>query len=428
MNRRLLSPIAGILLVASVSVGCGGDEGIDEPTTQIGGSAAPAATPTSLTAIQLIRHPREFALVTDPTGSRVLPEPDRNQTDLGVYTFGSIVSVVAETVDPHGARWRLDEGGGWIQVDELRPDDRGTVTRVELMPVYRTAQAAGRAAVDLQLVASPDLASVVPEFRPRASAPVRSGSAGPPLAVVVAPGGARAFDIPAGGNLASEILQPGALVAIYQQGFAPSADPWVKVDGGWIPARAVSTFGTTGEAVEAAIRHTVGAVSPGGEIHPELRAAVLFIDRSPEFRYLARFLRDEHIPVLIERLPRDADPGTIALYDFSTRVIVVNERWASVDHRAVAAALVHEATHAWEHKQGLRPVAGEPCYQAELRAFHNQTRLWESFFGPQGKPHPTNDAETELNAIQQAFRSDPEVLKRAIVDRYRAQCEQPTGR
>ena len=101
---------------------------------------------------------------------------------------------------------------------------------------------------------------------------------------------------------------------------------------------------------------------------------------------------------------------------------MLSDTAAQADVRVLAATVAHEATHAWEHRQGLKLSDPAQCFEAELRAFRNQAAVWQKFHGPEGKPSPANDFERDQNLVLSLIGSDPEQLKSRLVNRYFDQC------
>jgi hypothetical protein len=225
----------------------------------------------------------------------------------------------------------------------------------------------------------------------------------------------------AGGRLSERPpLQPGAVVTIQDQVVGSDGRSWLKLEGNlWLAADRVAVHASAAEAVAVAYGVTMEWLAPGVEIHPDIAPALWVLRREAELRYLADTIRDARVPIRVQRLP---EAGPVATYSFKDRTITFDERALGVDVRALAAFLAHEATHAWEHSRGLvlQPVA--PCFEAELRAFRSQARLWEIFHGPTGKPQPADEAERTLNEIVQLLKEEPEQLKLRLVRLYGDQC------
>lgn len=93
---------------------------------------------------------------------------------------------------------------------------------------------------------------------------------------------------------------------------------------------------------------------------------------------------------------------------------------ASAD--AVAAVLVHEATHLVDDKAGLLRTSRQ-CYESELRAFTNASTFWQTLWGRNGKPNPTHAVERQLNNLLEWWAAGQrDALDAAIADSYRNIC------
>jgi hypothetical protein len=110
------------------------------------------------------------------------------------------------------------------------------------------------------------------------------------------------------------------------------------------------------------------------------------------------------------------------------RSIVVSLRWEQSDPRAIAALIVHEATHLEDDLAGVDPRAQEGCFQFEVRAFTEQAISWQAFYGPNGKAKPADDLDTELNAWLSVHRRGPGEIEKRVRQLYARACSQGAPR
>jgi hypothetical protein len=390
---------------------------------------------------------RRYAVVIDGAGVTAREAADPSAGSVATYGFAAVVSTTAEGSGVDGKTWRRVANRGWAPRDGLL--------------VFETIGDASRLATELRVFAPRDLRRIVqqrdrprgpstptpvaaatpntpgkpakpapptPTPRPptatptpnRTALPVSQGVAEPLYGVVRRPE-TRLFEVAGAQLSARPPLEPGAVVAAVDEAVGADGQRALKLDSNlWLAADRVSLHGSAAEAAAVAYEVTMEWLAPGVEVHEDIAPALWVLQREAETRYLAEVVRDARVPIRVEKLPE----GALAVYSFRDRAITVSEGAVTIDVRALAAYLAHEATHAWEHRQGLTLTAGATaaCFEAELRAFRSQARLWEIFHGPQGKSEPGSDAERELNEIQQLLKQDPEQLKLRMVRRYGDQC------
>jgi hypothetical protein len=115
--------------------------------------------------------------------------------------------------------------------------------------------------------------------------------------------------------------------------------------------------------------------------------------------------------------------GAWAAFIPSARTITLDPVLETEEAHATATVLAHEAQHAVDQvlNGGARTTVA--CYSYEISAFRLQAAMWQSFYGPGGKPNPSTDLELELNDILQAARTDAGRLITGIHRSYADQCE-----
>jgi hypothetical protein len=398
---------------------------------------------------------RRYAVVSAGTGVITREQPSPAARAVATHGFAAVVATTGESNGADGAVWRRVQNGGWaprqalivfgevgeavalaIELRVFAPRDlRNTIQardappRPTVAPSGATPGGASPSGTNTgdatpAARAAPTVAARPPTARPStppaSTPPTGTGGLAEPFYGVVVRPSTRLYQT-AGGQLSERApLQPGAAVAILDQAIGSDGQPWLKLENNlWLAADRVAVHASPSEAAAVAYEVTMNALAPGVEVHPDLAPALWVLQREAELRYLAETIRDARVPIRVEKLP---DAAPLAAYSFSDRTITFAERALVLDTHALAAYLAHEATHAWEHTRGLVLQPGAPCFEAELRAFRNQARLWELFYGPNGKPQPSGDAERELNQIGQLLKEEPQQLKLRLVDLYGDQC------
>lgn len=159
-------------------------------------------------------------------------------------------------------------------------------------------------------------------------------------------------------------------------------------------------------------------VTPTPTGDPVTRALAL-IEAVPTMRYITDNLRSHAVPVASAYLPA----GIYGSYSISTNSIRYARFLANDDVHDLAAVLGHEGQHAVDTLTIGRPSKGESCYQAEYRGFWSEAMLWQAWYGPAGKPDPTNDLEREENIHLADIRENDGRKVRAFIARaYQSQC------
>jgi hypothetical protein len=110
------------------------------------------------------------------------------------------------------------------------------------------------------------------------------------------------------------------------------------------------------------------------------------------------------------------------------RTIVVNPRWQESDPKALAALIVHEATHLQDDLVGQGPTSADGCIQFEVHAFTQQALAWQALYGPRGKAKPADELDTSLNAWLIVHRGGPGEIEKRVRQLYATACSQPRPR
>jgi hypothetical protein len=115
--------------------------------------------------------------------------------------------------------------------------------------------------------------------------------------------------------------------------------------------------------------------------------------------------------------------GAWGMFVPRARILVLDSSLARESPEAVATVLAHEADHAVDTFHYGAPRTSVACYTFEISAFALQARVWESFYGPSGKPEAQTALEEELNLILNQARTNAGGLIEALKSRYRDECE-----
>lgn len=162
----------------------------------------------------------------------------------------------------------------------------------------------------------------------------------------------------------------------------------------------------------------VPTVTPVLQGDPTMRAVAL-IAAVPEMRYITDTLRDRAVPIAAGYVPA----GTYGVYNTSTNSIRYAYGLLNYDPHDLAAVVGHEGQHAFDTLTVGRHRGGTACYQAEYRGFWAEAMLWRAWYGPKGKPNPTNDLEREENiTLADIMLNDGRDVRAFIARSYRDQC------
>lgn len=160
-------------------------------------------------------------------------------------------------------------------------------------------------------------------------------------------------------------------------------------------------------------------VTPVPQGDPTMRAVAL-IAAVPEMRYITDTLRDRAVPITAGYLPA----GNYGVYNTTTNSIRYTYTLLNYDPHDLAAVIGHEGQHAFDTLTIGRHNGGTACYQAEYRGFWAEAMLWMAWYGPKGKPNPTNDLEREENiALADILLNDGRDVRAFIARSYRDQCD-----
>lgn len=151
--------------------------------------------------------------------------------------------------------------------------------------------------------------------------------------------------------------------------------------------------------------------------------ATVLVEGVPEARYLTATLAGGGVTWHFDGdLPADV----LGVYSFRANAIRYHPILLAMDPHALAAVLAHEGQHAHDFLTYGPPRSRGECLTLEYRGFLAEAALWESWWGPRGKPDPANDFERAENAILDDIRENGgRETQRFITAAYAGACGTP---
>ncbi len=160
---------------------------------------------------------------------------------------------------------------------------------------------------------------------------------------------------------------------------------------------------------------------PQTGLDPILRQAeTLIYEARPDFRALIANLSGGRYQLLIQDI---ASLGAYGATSERYHLILFDTSFTKLDNHDLAGVMGHEAQHAADLTASGGPVTANECYAFELRGFLVGSALWQSFYGPNGKPNPSNTFELRENAILLEFRQNPARFVKNLQTFYARECD-----
>ena len=161
--------------------------------------------------------------------------------------------------------------------------------------------------------------------------------------------------------------------------------------------------------------------APQTGLDPILRQAeTLIYEARPDFRSLIGNLSGGRYQLLLQDI---ASQGAYGATSERYHVILFDTGFTKLDNHDLAGVMGHEAQHAADLTASGGPVTANECYAFELRSFLVGSALWQSFYGPNGKPNPSNAFELRENAILLEFRQNPARFVKNLQAFYASECD-----
>jgi hypothetical protein len=160
---------------------------------------------------------------------------------------------------------------------------------------------------------------------------------------------------------------------------------------------------------------------PQTGLDPTLRQAeTLIYEANPSFRPLITNLAGGRYQLLLQDI---ASLGAYGATSERYHVILFDTAFAKLDNHDLAGVMAHEAQHAADLTASGGPVTANECYAFELRGFLVGSAIWQAFYGPNGKPNPSNTFELRENAILLEFRQNPARFVKNLQTFYARECD-----
>jgi hypothetical protein len=153
-----------------------------------------------------------------------------------------------------------------------------------------------------------------------------------------------------------------------------------------------------------------------------LAASALALLEDPEGAALVRRAAEGGIGLLRGPL----GPRLSGAYAPKVKLAAVSTRYDRSTRWVRAAVLVHELQHAVDNLEGRIPsdgaVSEASCYEAEVRAFQAEARVWRRLWA--GKAAPDNRLHyREQNRVAAAIASDPAEFVSSVEATYEERCQ-----
>jgi hypothetical protein len=159
---------------------------------------------------------------------------------------------------------------------------------------------------------------------------------------------------------------------------------------------------------------------PQTGLDPVLRQAeTLIYEARPDFRSLIANLSGGRYQLLIQDI---ASQGAYGATSERYHVLLFDIGFTKIDNHDLAGVMAHEAQHATDLIASGGPVTANECYAFELRSFLVGSAIWQSFYGPTGKPNPGNAFELRENAILLELRQNPARFVKNLQTFYASEC------
>jgi hypothetical protein len=237
-------------------------------------------------------------------------------------------------------------------------------------------------------------------------------------------------------DFASERVVDGALFdpLFYATGL-PIAEPyWITVKVAGKPTRVLIqlferrtlTYNPANAAASRVEMGNVGlhyygwrytAIVPGAPqtgLAPEMRAAIGAIwDGGGTFHHLPSAVAGRY-QLLFQDLEGEE------AYGFASRqyhLIAVDHTYTA-QPRGAGIILVHEMQHASDFNANGGARNARECYAFELRGFLTEAYLWQTWYGPGGKPSTNDPLDREENAILKQMRENPATFVAGLIKGY----------
>lgn len=189
---------------------------------------------------------------------------------------------------------------------------------------------------------------------------------------------------------------------------------------GWW-SRSVSIRTITGPASADGTLETVNWRTPHGHsvaTQETLKAALAKLAETPWGNWALDIAADRGLQVLWSSDLADR----FSVYQYGSRVILVNAAHKSAETATLAAAIAHELQHAIDDTYGWASWRAVSCEDLESRAFLAQAAAWNWFYGPFGKVQAFSDLEDAHNVVLRSVSTRPPSWLEEAIRKYRSPC------
>lgn len=111
-----------------------------------------------------------------------------------------------------------------------------------------------------------------------------------------------------------------------------------------------------------------------------------------------------------------------SLYQYGSRLILLNTVLKTSDSRSLAAAVAHELQKAVDDAVGWSSWRAVSCQDLEARAYLAQASVWNSFYGPFGKAQPVDSLDEANNAVLSLVTARSSTWLADASAKYRESC------
>lgn len=161
------------------------------------------------------------------------------------------------------------------------------------------------------------------------------------------------------------------------------------------------------------------ADAPTG-LDPAMRAGLNQVwNTAPSYRYLIDNLTGGRYQTIFQDL---SDIFAYGAASQEYRVLLIDNQLAGLDPKDLGAVLAHEAQHASDFTVFNGDQNEDECYALEVRGFLTGAAIWQTWYGPNGKPTPANDFERAANTMLIEARTNPSRFVQKIFNAYQEQC------
>ena len=156
----------------------------------------------------------------------------------------------------------------------------------------------------------------------------------------------------------------------------------------------------------------------GGTISAGLEVLTARQGQMPGLADVLATLRGMQDRISFVQLPANV----LGQYNLRIRSIALSSSLRNESPEVVAMVLAHEGQHALDHSLGRISGDSLTCFDTEVRAFDLQIALWQTIWGPQGKPSSVTSVESDFNRMIEIKQDSPITYVVRLIELYGDQC------